>query len=479
MYAQFKANSASRSHGVFRIANELRSHGYKCQVIDYFFSFTEEEIDQVCKKFISKNTAIVAFSSTFWFKHTYFPNNNDFFKQKISQVIDYVRTNYPNTKIICGGTQSINLSKMFNFDSVFHGYSDKSIIDYVKTIKDQIFIYDPKVDNFDFTKSQTLYRPEDLIDSDSTLVLEIARGCIFKCKFCAFPLNGKKKLDFIKDPDILRDELIQNYDKWGVNTYIISDDTFNDSTDKLRIIHKVFTQLPFKIRFTCYLRLDLLNAFPEQISLLKEMGIAGTFCGLETLNHKTAKAIGKGIVPDVSKSILKDLKLKYWGNDVNITLGIITGLPYETYQSIDQMIDWINDVDNCLVDSIRPIQLLLYKPEENIWTSEFERNAKDYGYTILENGHWSNNLFEIKSSIEAERLAIKVRDALVKRDLEAINSNFNVFYLNNIGKYSNVPKTFDEIIKMSNKERKNWIIENNGPATEKLLHNYKNNLLNL
>ena len=143
------------------------------------------------------------------------------------------------------------------------------------------------------------------------------------------------------------------------------------------------------------------------------------------------------------------------------------------------MIDWINDVDNCLVDSIRPIQLLLYKPEENIWTSEFERNAKDYGYTILENGHWSNNLFEIKSSIEAERLAIKVRDALVKRDLEAINSNFNVFYLNNIGKYSNVPKTFDEIIKMSNKERKNWIIENNGPATEKLLHNYKNNLLNL
>jgi radical SAM superfamily enzyme YgiQ (UPF0313 family) len=28
------------------------------------------------------------------------------------------------------------------------------------------------------------------------LPIEIARGCIFKCKFCSYPLNGKQNLDF-------------------------------------------------------------------------------------------------------------------------------------------------------------------------------------------------------------------------------------------------------------------------------------------
>ena len=110
-----------------------------------------------------------------------------------------------------------------------------------------------------------------------TLPIEVSRGCIFKCKFCAFPLNGKSKLDYLRDPILIKEELQYNYEKYGTTHYFLSDDTFNDSTTKVEQIHKVVTSLPFKIKFTTYLRLDLLHAHQEQISMLEEMGLASPF----------------------------------------------------------------------------------------------------------------------------------------------------------------------------------------------------------
>ena len=39
--------------------------------------------------------------------------------------------------------------------------------------------------------------------------IEISRGCIFKCKFCPFALNGKQKGEGIRCMDPIRDELVQ------------------------------------------------------------------------------------------------------------------------------------------------------------------------------------------------------------------------------------------------------------------------------
>ena len=44
---------------------------------------------------------------------------------------------------------------------------------------------------FDFTRSFTTYEHNDLTFHDVP-ILEVARGCIFKCAFCAYMLNGKK-----------------------------------------------------------------------------------------------------------------------------------------------------------------------------------------------------------------------------------------------------------------------------------------------
>jgi radical SAM superfamily enzyme YgiQ (UPF0313 family) len=48
--------------------------------------------------------------------------------------------------------------------------------------------------------------PTDVVNQQ-VLPLEVARGCIFRCKFCAYPMNGKQQLDFVRSESQLMYEL--------------------------------------------------------------------------------------------------------------------------------------------------------------------------------------------------------------------------------------------------------------------------------
>jgi radical SAM superfamily enzyme YgiQ (UPF0313 family) len=162
---------------------------------------------------------------------------------------------------------------------------------------------DPLDKKFSIETLDHRFTEQDCIIKGETLPLEVSRGCIFKCSFCAFPLNGKSKFDYLRDPEQIKDELTHNFEKYGTTNYFLCDDTFNDSTMKIERLHKAITSLPFKIHFTTYLRLDLLNAHREQIPLLKEMGLASPFFGIESLNQKSASSIGKGMKVEKAKGL--------------------------------------------------------------------------------------------------------------------------------------------------------------------------------
>ena len=417
---------AQKSYGVHRVATEFRQQGIDTQVIHYFNRFTDLELKKLLKKFINAETKFVGFSTMFW-EH-YEEAEKNLVLNRSEFIADYIRQNYPNVKIIAGGPSCrIFLKDRFsnNIDAIFEGFSENDFIDYINGVKKipnkffkNISVYNNIQGSFNFTNSQTLYEPHDYFDNTDVPILEVGRGCIFKCKFCGFALNGKKKFDYIKDKNILRDELIKNYENFGITNYILSDDTFNDSTFKIEQLHDVFTSLPFKLNFSCYLRLDLLRAHPEQIPLLKEMGLVGTFFGIESFHYESAKLIGKGIRPEVAKEMLQDLKQSLWGHKIKIGIGLITGLPYETYESYDKTIEWILD-DKNLVDQVVPFPLTVNNPEKmrpSPWDSEFQKNAKEYGFT-WPNGHeynWHNSIGPIYTRSEAEDMYEKYCEAVSK-----------------------------------------------------------------
>ena len=56
-----------RPFGAWRVADELRKHGYHVMVIDFFADIVKQKkIIDVIKKYVTKNTKLVGYSSTFW-----------------------------------------------------------------------------------------------------------------------------------------------------------------------------------------------------------------------------------------------------------------------------------------------------------------------------------------------------------------------------------------------------------------------------
>jgi radical SAM superfamily enzyme YgiQ (UPF0313 family) len=482
----------AKSAGPYRIATEVRKQGYMCQVVNLCFYFSVEEIRELCRKFITSDTLIVGLSTTFWFHGS---ANGEHRRAVIREIYKFTR-DMKTPKLVFGGTLSTYYSDAISADASFTGFAEGKFLKYLDAVINNKPIpeadryssknnpeYDSdRVSDFDFNSSQIIYHKTDCVDQGESKVIETARGCIFSCDFCAYPLNGKKKLDYIKNDDVLQEELIRNYEDHGIYLYTLSDDTFNDSTAKLERIHKIVTSLPFRIKFVSYVRLDLIHSHREQIQLLKEMGLAGAFFGVETFNHNSGKAIGKGLDPEKQKELLYDLKSTYWKNDVNITLGMISGLPYETMKSHQDTIDWIMNEKECLVDRIRPAPLGIPNPliDKYPFKSKFQLNATKLGYywPNKDSSNWKTFSHEVKTFEQAVDMSQELYRAAASRYL-VHKGNFSLPLVANISKYDKTPKSFDDLLYMDRKEYSKWYMENRHHMIDAYVSDYKRKIMSL
>jgi radical SAM superfamily enzyme YgiQ (UPF0313 family) len=483
-----------RSLGPYRIASEIRKSGYSCQVISFIDYFTFDELENVCKKFITNKTLIIGFSTTFWYENF----------EKYTFLIDTTRKINSNTKIIAGGPNAERLAVRTNrqLDAIFLGQGEYNILQYLHhiTTGSELLIIPKKIREegvpgpipvyesldiatvWQFNQSETIYTTEDCVGPGEPLVLEVARGCIFKCKFCQYPLTGKKKLDHIKCSETIYEELMRNYQNHGTHHYLISDDTFNDSLEKLKILKDVFLSLPFKLTFTAYLRLDLLNAHREEIELLEEMGLVGANFGVETFHDKAAKLIGKGIVGKIAKNFLHDLKHIHWKNRIKITVGLIRGIPYETLDSYQETIDWILDENN-LIETMHVDTLAIWNPLLAVvpYQSEFELNASKYGFYWPDKQNvssWKNMIGPVKSFEEANVITEQTRKAITESGRN-YQGGFNMSVVYRSSPYSNEPKTLDELIDMNRFEFSTYLEKNRRTNTQNFTNWYKQKILNL
>ena len=423
-----------RSLGAYQIAHFLREHGYTVQVIDFTDYFSDKELDAVTARFITKDTLAVGISTTFYTNDTkskFIHNDEDKYDldlpSNIMNVLGKVKAEHPSIKVIVGGAKSESAKTMPYVDAVIHGYAEDKLLDYlnslpnnIKKVKSRILSIntdlayprvikdDPISTHFSIEQLNHRFIEQDVILPDETLPIEVSRGCIFKCSFCAFPLNGKSKLDYLRDPNAIKDEMLYNYEHYGTTNYFLSDDTFNDSTQKVEQLHKAITSLPFKINFTTYLRLDLLHAHKEQIPMLKEMGLASPFFGIESLNQQSASAIGKGMNVNRAKDFLLELHNDHWGKHIPITCSFIVGLPHETKQSIQDTYEWAKS------SPINSVFFPLALTSKTFYKSEFNTNYKDHGYQLdINTGYWENENF---TCIEATELAEKFNEELMRSE---------------------------------------------------------------
>lgn len=425
-----------RSIGAYQVAHHARKHGYNTQVIDFASMFDPDDLESIIVKCVSDRTLAIGVSTTFisFDKEPVItdpklgdPKTKLFSSRKyvsfpydISNILIRIKEKFPNIKIMAGGANSYRIKDDALVDVVFHGYSEQSVIQYLNGLRTgnkriwpktgNLINIDGSTEHFDIENLDHFWHRTDCVLPKETLPIEISRGCIFKCKFCSYPLNGKKKFDYIRDPIRIRDEMMKNYELYGTTNYFFTDDTFNDSTHKLEALHKVITALPFKINFVSYLRVDLLYAHPEQIQLLYEMGLGAAFFGIETLNPKTGSIIGKGMNPETFKKFVVDLHDNHWKKEIPITCTFIIGLPKESIESVQATFDWCNTAP--ITSMFFPLLL----KEDSHFQSEFDINFEKYGYVKYKEQDpniehvaqivdmWSN---EYMDSTTAEKLSAK------------------------------------------------------------------------
>lgn len=400
-----------RDAGAYTVASRLREVGYRVKVIDFFSHFSFDMFKRTIDNFVSSKTKFLGFSSTHfstlkpnqWEDHwsadsrtrknnmwnVYFP----FDINELNEWFSYAKGKYPKLKIVVGGqkvAQKQALQKKYPCVDIWvGGMADKAIINIISALENDINLPSKiksetdygSINESTFRTSKINWSIDDYIFSGEAIPLEISRGCPFECAFCDY--QKKKVNSWTITEENLRDQLLYNYNTFGVNHYMLTDFQINENLDKLKMIHKVFTSLPFNITWTGFGRLDLLNSKPEMIDLIQESGCRSIQWGIETINDKVGPIVGKVTKRSVIEKTLEACRTK-WGDSIVMGSGFILGLPGETYSSCKELIEWTETQPWLNAWEVTPLYIGSYNKDKE-YTIDFSKIQKDpskYGYNI-------------------------------------------------------------------------------------------------
>ena len=376
----FNANQEikRRTSGAYRFANQLEGRGWRVTVIDWVDDWPEHKLVEYLDAVVADDTLMCAWSYT-WMKPWW-----------AGHAIKQVKARYPGRKHIAGGQQFFQ--HHLELDAMLYGYAEVA----VPLVLDWLFDGGPKpkgkdilgglfVDcNTDY-KAMNLgdygidYRDDDYIQDHELLTVELSRGCKFQCKYCNYAFLGIKE-DTSTEAELLRAELIDNYERFGTTNYILADDTLNDRESKLEMLGDVVQSLPFEPNFACFIRLDLTVAKPQQLKLLSRARVWNHFYGVETLNDAAGKAVAKGMPSKRIKQGMLDIR-KHFMDELGLyrgSLGMIAGLPHETPESWWESEMWLRENWSDQNWQWWPLEISL--DDNTATTSIFSKEWKQHGY---------------------------------------------------------------------------------------------------
>lgn len=386
-----------RTAGPYQLAAWLEEFGYDVAVIDFCSLLTTDQLINLTKHHIDANTVAVGVSNTFsdikykqpeplWIQHARFVIEKD----------------YPQIEWVTGGAEPVFNAPSFQMKwKTFTGYAENAILSYLDHATGIV----ASREQFDIAKLTRHYKDNLSITEHEVLPLQLSRGCVFKCKFCRFPLIGRPKGSYFRDFKLVEQEIISNYERYGTTRYYFVDETTNESTEKIEAIADINSRLPFDLEWIGYVRLDSIVRDETQIELLRKSGLKSCYFGIETFNPYASKIIGKGWPYEETK---KDFLLRLrneWGTDITFKESMMVGLPGETEQELYDTLQW--HIDNELYSwSFYPLHIT--KNSDVLWKSTFDETYEKYGYSFptddevyWENGEWDyDKATEVSNTLE-------------------------------------------------------------------------------
>jgi radical SAM superfamily enzyme YgiQ (UPF0313 family) len=162
--------------------------------------------------------------------------------------------------------------------------------------------------------------------------IDCSRGCPFNCSFCSI-INVQGREMRVRSPESLAKSIRENYRLHRIYFYFFTDDNFARN----RCWRDIFMML-IRLREEEHIPLHFMiqvdtqsHRIPEFVDLAARAGCTQVFIGMESINPKNLKAVGK------TQNKVQDYKdlIAAWHNAKIAThVAYIFGFPYDTPDSI-------------------------------------------------------------------------------------------------------------------------------------------------
>lgn len=366
-----------KTAALLRLSYSLRKDGFTVKQIHHCTSFNKDELDHIVSTFSDGDPVLIGISSSFMssvnrIDYRFHADSReddindigDFWGKKAFKFfmnIGSVAKKY-NHPVIMGGFDiqpwkftNPEDSRAWGFDllNLFVSYyvmgNNHSII--TKFCHNEPLEFETIKGKFksakivtagqitDFSDSGFTVLPEDNISQGECLITEIAAGCVFSCSFCTYANLGKKETEFCRTYDSLKNEIVSNYENFGVRTYQLADNMINDWPEKLKYLIRIRDETGIDVRWASYARLDTIKT-KQQAQMFKDAGCLGIIFGIESMKKEVGPYFGK--MTDRNRLIESLHMFRDAVGDTAMTSGsFIAGAPTETKEELHQTYEWL------------------------------------------------------------------------------------------------------------------------------------------
>lgn len=370
----------ARSIAGYRLRTELQKYNINLDIIDFAeYAIESGKIYDLIDSTYDRILLSTSFAYTRNTNYSYFAPGGE---EAFTRFLKFLKSKC--NALVAGGANIGVFKELYNdyIDCFVEGYGETTI----KSVVSDPISFFPLIEGKHFLKSKgtvtsnirTIFNLEDNIRKEEMLPLEISRGCMFRCSFCSYPENGRKKNEYIRPVEEIKSDILDSFYKFGTTKFRLLDDTFNESDDKVNLICDMFDTLPFNIQLESYIRHDIFSR--NQMLRLKGKLLNFTL-GIETLNDKSGKAIGKGYGRQRTFEKLHEIRETMPESYVNS--GFILGLPFDTVDTIEEN---LSEIKTLPLNSVNMYVLNIRKPSPYHYLSDFESNYESYGYKKIGEG---------------------------------------------------------------------------------------------
>jgi radical SAM superfamily enzyme YgiQ (UPF0313 family) len=164
--------------------------------------------------------------------------------------------------------------------------------------------------------------------------IDCSRGCPYNCSFCTIINVQGRKMRF-RSVATLAGAIRENYRRHNINFYFFTDDNFSRNASwreifamlaNLRAEEGIFVRFMIQVDTQAY-------KIPDFVELAFRAGCTQVFIGMESINPKNLKAVGKAQnhVQDYNKMIAAWHTAK-----IATHIAYIIGFPFDTPQSVEE-----------------------------------------------------------------------------------------------------------------------------------------------